>query len=186
MRTINDRLRKAQTEGHIFEDLINELNKRYNEWPHSSTNTTPFAALFRREPRLAIPSLTQEKLYDDAVRERERELQFERKIRNDTKKRAVESKIKAGDHVLARTEHSKKSKMSPEYADEIFRVLLRNGSELMLQPLDNTWSCCLRKRKSLHISNRRNASRTRAQASARIRDRQCHGWSDYPKNNSAR
>lgn len=135
MSTINNRLRKGSIEDKDWEELISDFNKRYNEWPHSSTGISPFAMLFRREPRLPLPSIVEKEPFDEGVNDREQRLKMERKLMTDKRRRAVLSPIKPGDFVVMMTDAADKRKIGTTYSDEIWRVLTRNGCEVFVQSL---------------------------------------------------
>lgn len=137
MGTINNRLRKAAIEDTEFEEIIRDFNKRYNEWPHSQTNVPPFTMMFRRDPRLALPTIVEADPIDEQAIDLEQRLKMERKIKTDAKKRAQESKIKKGDLIVMLAENADKKKISPTYADEIWRVIERIGCEVLCQDIEN-------------------------------------------------
>lgn len=141
MKTINARLRKATIEGESFETVIAELNIRYNEWTHSQIGVSPFVALMRREPRLAMPSIIEVEPFDEGTREREQRLKFFRKIYTDNKKKATLSKLKPGDYVVLRSLESSKTKMSPNYQDHIYKILDRDGPEVLVQSTREPHKC---------------------------------------------
>lgn len=137
MRTINDRLRKGAIEDADWKELMREFNQRYNEWPHSQTNTSPFTMMLRREPRLALPSITEKLIIDEQASDHELRLKMERKVKTDKKRRAEQSPLKVGDHCVMIAESADKRKISTTYADEVWRVLERNGCEVFVQSVND-------------------------------------------------
>lgn len=137
MSTINNRLRKGNIEEKEFNTLIVDCNRRINEWPHSSTGMPPFDLFFRRDAKLALPSLDDKDLIDLELLDREREIKINRKYKTDNKRRAKESPIKVGDFVVILRDDSDKSKIHTTYKDEIWRVVTRDNSELCLQSVDD-------------------------------------------------
>lgn len=133
MSTINNRLRKGSVEDKDWEESIMEFNSRYNEWPHSSTRVSPFMMLFRREPRLALPSIVGSEPVDEHISDQERRLKMERKLMTDKKRRAILSPITEGDLVVMLTDTADKKKMGTTYADEVWKVLMRTGCEVIVQ-----------------------------------------------------
>lgn len=137
MSTINNRLRKGNIEEKEFNTLIVDCNRRINEWPHSATGMPPFDLFFRRDAKLALPSLEDKEQADLELLDREREIKINRKYKTDSKRRAKESPIKEGDFVVILREDSDKSKIHTTYKDEIWVVKTRDNSELCLQNVNN-------------------------------------------------
>lgn len=137
MKTINDRLRKANVDDQHWEAMILEFNKRYNEWPHSSTRLPPFEMFMHREARLPLPSIVDRDSLDDAARDIEQRLKMQRKVMTDRKRKALESSIKEGDLVVLQASASDKKKISTTYKDEIWKVLSRTGTEVRVQSLND-------------------------------------------------
>lgn len=135
MSTINDRLRKANIDDHHWEAMIIEFNRRYNEWPHSSTGLPPFEMFMHREARLPMPSVIERDSLDDAARDNEQRLKMQRKMMTDKKRKALASTIKAGDVVVLQASASDKKKINTTYSDELWTVLSRNDTEVKVQSL---------------------------------------------------
>lgn len=137
MSTINNRLRKANIDDTDFESMIAEFNRRYNEWPHSSTGIPPFEMFLHREAKLPVPSILERDGLDDAARDMEQRLKMQRKIMTDKKRNALGSSIREGDVVVLQAESSDKKKISTTYSNRLWKVLNRTGTEVRVQAMDD-------------------------------------------------
>ena len=79
----------------------------YRTTPHSSTGVTPAKLLFNREIRSKIPELGRSKYTDSEARDKDAEKKQSRADYADEKRRAQESGIELGDHVLLKQKKRK-------------------------------------------------------------------------------
>ena len=114
-------------------NLWTELGKfltAYRTTPHSSTGVTPAKLLFNREIRSKIPELRRSKYTDSEARDKDAEKKQSRADYADEKRRAQESGIELGDHVLLK--QKKENKLSTTFEDVPYKVSRKYGNEVVV------------------------------------------------------
>ena len=102
----------------------------YRNTPHPSTGKTPAQLMMGRKLRTKVPSLVlpaEGKVHREA-QETDKKTRSKRKLDRDTKKRAVEKTILAGDKVLV---HQKKSTIKPPYDPKPYTVTEVKGTQVI-------------------------------------------------------
>ena len=111
-----------------MENLGNELNKflrNYRATPHTTTNMSPFAALFGRERKMKLPALYRPNTRD-LTRDADDIAKARMKLYADNRCHAKPCTFAKGDAVLAR--QPKMNKLTPTYNTGPYRITHNKGS----------------------------------------------------------
>lgn len=104
----------------------------YRSTKHSTTLKSPAELMFGRCVRDKLPSIFQPVESEEEWKDRDKEKKLRGKEYGDAKRRAQPNDIGVGDFVLAKN-NLPANKLSAPYEDTLYKVIVRNGSEAVIQ-----------------------------------------------------
>lgn len=126
----------SQNQNRDWKRDLQEYLHMYRATPHSTTFKTPSELMFGRTIRDKLPSIEQPFEVDEEVRDRDKMKKLAGKLYADKKRNAKINEIKEGDVVWLKR-LIKTNKLSPAFDTEPFKVIERNGSELLVENMSS-------------------------------------------------
>lgn len=131
-RSILKQLIICQNEGQDWKKGLQEYLHMYRSTPHATTLKTPAELMFGRTIRDKLPNINRNLEANEELSDRDREQKEKGKRYIDTKRNAKPNDIEKGDEVWLKR-ITKTNKLSPTFEPIAFKVLERNGSELIVE-----------------------------------------------------
>ncbi|XP_055614287.1 uncharacterized protein K02A2.6-like [Uranotaenia lowii] len=132
-RSILKRLKISQELGKDWRAELRTYLLTYHATRHPTTGKSPGELMFARRIKTKLPSLTDFR-EDEEVMDRDALVKAKGKEYSDSKRRAKESTIFVGDHVLIKR-MKKNNKLETEYANEEYVVCEKKGTDTTVKSL---------------------------------------------------
>ncbi|XP_062541582.1 uncharacterized protein K02A2.6-like [Armigeres subalbatus] len=131
-RSLLKRLRIAQELGKEWRTELRKYLLTYHSTSHSTTGKSPAELMFGRKIRCKLPVIPPMILEDGEIRDRDRILKEKGKVYADNRRKARESDIDVGDHVLAKR-MKKNNKLEADFSPEEFEVIRKVGGDTTIR-----------------------------------------------------
>lgn len=136
-RSLLKRLTISQNEKGNWREDLNKYLLMYRSTPHSTTLKTPAELMFNRNIRDKLPEVDRPlELWDEEMRDRDKEMKEKGRIYDDQKRNARPNEIKKGDKVILKRQ-TKANKLATVFEPEIYEVVERKGSELTVENIES-------------------------------------------------
>ncbi|XP_052809259.1 uncharacterized protein LOC128237717 [Mya arenaria] len=130
-KSIMKRLRIAHVEKKNMRTELQTYLMMYRYTPHSTTGMSPAEMLFKRKIRTKIPDISDYRVSDHEIRDRDSERKGKGKIYGDNRRNARESDIKEGDLVLVK--QKKQDKLSTVFNSNSMSVVDKQGNSVIVE-----------------------------------------------------
>ena len=117
-------VKAASSDGKPWKQELNKFLRNYSASPHTTTNMSPFAALFGRELKMKLPALSRQNA-SDLIRDADDIAKARMKLYADNRCHAKPCTF-AKDAVLVR--QPKMNKLTPTYNTGPYRITHKKGS----------------------------------------------------------
>ena len=135
-RTLLKTLKVAKAEGKKWQEELPKFLLAYRSTPQVNTGATPAYLMFGRELKTKLPELRrQDSILNQAIKEHDWSQKLNQKAYADYKNKASTNPIAPGDQVLLKNTKTT-GKLAPNYENEPYTVVTKEGHELMLQSKD--------------------------------------------------
>lgn len=136
-RSLLKRLTISQNEKGSWKEDLNKYLLMYRSTPHSTTLKTPSELMFNRTIRDKLPAIDRPlELLDEEMRDKDKEMKEKGRAYGDQRRNAKQNEIKKGDKVILKRQ-TKSNKLATVFEPEIYEVIERKGSELMVENIGN-------------------------------------------------
>ena len=127
MQVLNKSLRTATFSGYQWKDQLDTTLLQYRNAIHGTTGATPAELFFNRKLNDKLPTIVKPSDSYDKINRQQQKQFAKAKQYHDEKRKAKESDIKVGDHVIIK-ETDRPNKMASSYSKTIYEVIERKKS----------------------------------------------------------
>ena len=136
LQGVNKTLRISEIEGRPWRAALQEYVMMKNSWKHHATGEAPEKLLSGRTCiRWGPPNLAEEPIWDQELRDRDRQSKMKSKWAEDKRTRARISNLEVGDKVLLH--HKSMKKTDPTFGSDIWTVIDRQGTRVTIKSEKN-------------------------------------------------
>ncbi|CAB4022188.1 Transposon Tf2-9 poly, partial [Paramuricea clavata] len=134
--TLLKTLKVAKAEGKKWQEELPKFLLAYRSTPQVNTGATPAYLMFGRELKTKLPELRrQDSILNQAIKEHDWSQKLNQKAYADYKNKASTNPVAPGDQVLLKNTKTTE-KLAPNYENEPYTVVTKEGHQLMLQSKD--------------------------------------------------